>query len=131
MNVAQGLSATAVTAATSAFAPKLQATNRAEFAELVRTLYHEHLLRDRAIDPAHATTQARFVAFARGGARPHCTTLGMHAGNLCAPKPQVRLLPFDGIPDWAIAREQSDESAARFADSLDCGPRGSRLDRPA
>jgi len=51
--------------ATSVAAARSQAAEAAPLAELVRTLYHEHLLRDRAIAAACATPRARFAAFAR------------------------------------------------------------------
>jgi len=52
-------------AATAAGAPESQASHVADLAAPVRTLYREHLLRDRAADTADATTRARFAAFAR------------------------------------------------------------------
>jgi glycogen phosphorylase len=65
VDVVQSLNATAVKAATTGIVPKWQAAERTQLAELVRTLYREHLLRDRAVDPARASPRARFVAFAR------------------------------------------------------------------
>jgi len=69
MDIAQGLNATSIKVATAAIARESQASDGApdcaQLGELVRTLYREHLLRDRAIDPTHASQRARFAAFAR------------------------------------------------------------------
>jgi starch phosphorylase len=65
VDVAHDLSANGRTLATARVAPKPQAADSTELTELVRTLYREHLLRDRAADPARATDRARFAAFAR------------------------------------------------------------------
>jgi glycogen phosphorylase len=69
MDIAQGLNATSIKVATAAIVPESQASDgapdRAQLGELVRTLYREHLLRDRAVDPTHASHRARFAAFAR------------------------------------------------------------------
>jgi glycogen phosphorylase len=64
-SIAQGPKTNAVTLAAAAVGPQPQDSDPAQLRGLVRRLYREHLLRDRAADNSRATTRERFAAFSR------------------------------------------------------------------